>query len=68
MQAHQICRNRLDYALAGLLLLLLAAELGFSLAGNHKQSMRRITSTPDTVTGCAGVSVSRDNTGSVGRG
>ena len=48
MQAHQIWRNRLDYALAGLLLLLLAAE-DFSLAGNHKQSMRRITSTPDTV-------------------
>jgi hypothetical protein len=29
MQAHQIWRNRLYYALAGLLLLLLAAELGF---------------------------------------
>jgi hypothetical protein len=29
MQAHQIWRNRFDYALAGLLLLLLAAELGF---------------------------------------
>jgi hypothetical protein len=28
MQAHQIWRNRFDYALAGLLLLLLAAELG----------------------------------------
>jgi hypothetical protein len=68
MQARQILGNRLDYALAGLLLLLLAAELGFSLARNHKQSMRRITSTPDTVTGHAVISVSRDNTGSVGRG
>jgi hypothetical protein len=29
MQARQTWRNRLDYALAGLLLLLLAAELGF---------------------------------------
>jgi len=29
MQARQIWGNRLDYALAGLLLLLLVAELGF---------------------------------------